>query len=125
MVESAASVRSDTIPDARPAPSASAKGMAKHKAPKAKERKMFARCASAAPFAMRWTSATSSGANTATMTAKAHCSERGKRSPAKEERVSATDHIPSAPRSEEHTSELQSLMRKAYDAFCLKKKKTI
>src|SRR3546814_4660922 len=28
-------------------------------------------------------------------------------------------------RSEEHTSELQSLMRKSYDVFCLKKKKTI
>src|SRR3546814_993820 len=27
------------------------------------------------------------------------------------------------PRSEEHTSELQSLMRNAYDVFCLKKKK--
>src|SRR3546814_2884182 len=28
-------------------------------------------------------------------------------------------------RSEEHTSELQSLMRISYDVFCLKKKKTI
>src|SRR3546814_9384523 len=28
------------------------------------------------------------------------------------------------PRSEEHTSELQSLMRISYDVFCLKKKKT-
>src|SRR3546814_8699011 len=28
-------------------------------------------------------------------------------------------------RSEEHTSELQSLMRISYDGFCLKKKKTI
>src|SRR3546814_1766478 len=27
-------------------------------------------------------------------------------------------------RSEEHTSELQSLMRHSYDVFCLKKKKT-
>src|SRR3546814_9805271 len=27
-------------------------------------------------------------------------------------------------RSEEHTSELQSLMRSSYDAFCLKKKNT-
>src|SRR3546814_3295589 len=27
-----------------------------------------------------------------------------------------------APRSEEHTSELQSLMRTSYDVFCLKKK---
>src|SRR3546814_3936765 len=30
-----------------------------------------------------------------------------------------------APRSEEHTSELQSLMRISYAVFCLKKKKTI
>src|SRR3546814_8879824 len=29
------------------------------------------------------------------------------------------------PRSEEHTSELQSLMRTSYAVFCLKKKKTI
>src|SRR3546814_3156017 len=29
-----------------------------------------------------------------------------------------------APRSEEHTSELQSLMRSSYAVFCLKKKKT-
>src|SRR3546814_972036 len=31
---------------------------------------------------------------------------------------------PSLPRSEEHTSELQSLMRISYAVFCLKKKKT-
>src|SRR3546814_1632139 len=30
-----------------------------------------------------------------------------------------------APRSEEHTSELQSLMRISYAVFCLKKKKSI
>src|SRR3546814_8175473 len=30
---------------------------------------------------------------------------------------------PPPPRSEEHTSELQSLMRISYPAFCLKKKK--
>src|SRR3546814_7605483 len=30
----------------------------------------------------------------------------------------------SQPRSEEHTSELQSLMRISYDVFCLQKKKT-
>src|SRR3546814_9127440 len=29
------------------------------------------------------------------------------------------------PRSEEHTSELQSLMRTSYAVFCLKKKKTL
>src|SRR3546814_3137824 len=32
---------------------------------------------------------------------------------------------PDPPRSEEHTSELQSLMRISYAVFCLKKKKTI
>src|SRR3546814_1557602 len=32
--------------------------------------------------------------------------------------------IPGALRSEEHTSELQSLMRISYAVFCLKKKKT-
>src|SRR3546814_4810755 len=31
---------------------------------------------------------------------------------------------PATPRSEEHTSELQSLMRISYAVFCLKKKKT-
>src|SRR3546814_8379028 len=33
-------------------------------------------------------------------------------------------HAAAAPRSEEHTSELQSLMRISYAVFCLKKKKT-
>src|SRR3546814_8842366 len=32
--------------------------------------------------------------------------------------------VPGAARSEEHTSELQSLMRISYAVFCLKKKKT-
>src|SRR3546814_3259594 len=32
--------------------------------------------------------------------------------------------IEQPPRSEEHTSELQSLMRHSYAVFCLKKKKT-
>src|SRR3546814_5713941 len=32
------------------------------------------------------------------------------------------DHAPAAKRSEEHTSELQSLMRISYAVFCLKKK---
>src|SRR3546814_5626305 len=31
---------------------------------------------------------------------------------------------PSISRSEEHTSELQSLLRTSYDVFCLKQKKT-
>src|SRR3546814_3713058 len=37
---------------------------------------------------------------------------------------SATRTMASARRSEEHTSELQSLMRISYAVFCLKKKKT-
>src|SRR3546814_9281959 len=32
--------------------------------------------------------------------------------------------LPTRPRSEEHTSELQSLMRISYAVFCLKKKKS-
>src|SRR3546814_10107858 len=35
------------------------------------------------------------------------------------------DHGGESGRSEEHTSELQSLMRISYAVFCLKKKKTI
>src|SRR3546814_6940321 len=38
--------------------------------------------------------------------------------------ASATDVALCAMRSEEHTSELQSLMRISYAVFCLKKKKT-
>src|SRR3546814_8908697 len=34
------------------------------------------------------------------------------------------DHFATAGRSEEHTSELQSLMRISYAVFCLKKKNT-
>src|SRR3546814_6537503 len=42
--------------------------------------------------------------------------------------LAADGHLPGAlhevpPRSEEHTSELQSLMRISYAVFCLKKKK--
>src|SRR3546814_7684373 len=37
--------------------------------------------------------------------------------------MSATLGDPAEARSEEHTSELQSLMRISYDVFCLKKKK--
>src|SRR3546814_7344726 len=36
---------------------------------------------------------------------------------------SDTDHVLRCLRSEEHTSELQSLMRISYAVFCLKKKK--
>src|SRR3546814_10538290 len=38
-------------------------------------------------------------------------------------RVAAVDQTPRYLRSEEHTSELQSLMRISYAVFCLKKKK--
>src|SRR3546814_3681154 len=41
--------------------------------------------------------------------------------PLRRQRLSKT---PAARRSEEHTSELQSLMRISYAVFCLKKKKT-
>src|SRR3546814_8540117 len=37
--------------------------------------------------------------------------------------ITKPDEIPEALRSEEHTSELQSLMRISYDALCLKKTK--
>src|SRR3546814_6419477 len=40
-----------------------------------------------------------------------------------EQRLRAADRLRGM-RSEEHTSELQSLMRISYAAFCLKKKKT-
>src|SRR3546814_5529529 len=39
--------------------------------------------------------------------------------------ASALEDIIKQPRSEEHTSELQSLMRISYAVFCLKKKNTI
>src|SRR3546814_6625068 len=38
--------------------------------------------------------------------------------------VRRPDRWPRSPRSEEHTSELQSLMRTSYAVFCLKKKMT-
>src|SRR3546814_5970148 len=41
------------------------------------------------------------------------------------ERCDAARRYPSQKRSEEHTSELQSLMRISYAVFCLKKKKKI
>src|SRR3546814_2098176 len=41
------------------------------------------------------------------------------------EALAGLDLPPVIPRSEEHTSELQSLMRISYAVFCLKKKNTI
>src|SRR3546814_6529483 len=40
-------------------------------------------------------------------------------------RVAARPYTPEDLRSEEHTSELQSLMRTSYAVFCLKKKKKL
>src|SRR3546814_1574979 len=48
-----------------------------------------------------------------------HCLRRS----ALEQVVERGDDDQAAPRSEEHTSELQSLMRISYAVFCLKKKK--
>src|SRR3546814_8091271 len=39
------------------------------------------------------------------------------------EQLDKEGHLPQVGRSEEHTSELQSLMRISYAVFCLKKKK--
>src|SRR3546814_6854661 len=60
-----------------------------------------------------------------------HCATRPDTSelPSSEPSISGSSCSPSASslqhtdRSEEHTSELQSLMRNSYDVFCLKKKK--
>src|SRR3546814_5327815 len=40
-------------------------------------------------------------------------------------RMAASSSVSTRPRSEEHTSELQSLMRISYAVFCLKKKNTV
>src|SRR3546814_1549058 len=52
--------------------------------------------------------------------------EQGKsgKQDAKDQSSAKDDAQPSDQRSEEHTSELQSLMRISYAVFCLKKKKT-
>src|SRR3546814_9013137 len=55
------------------------------------------------------------------------CGSRGRACPAWSTSPCASDSCPcrktEVPRSEEHTSELQSLMRISYAVFCLKKKK--
>src|SRR3546814_8568121 len=48
---------------------------------------------------------------------------RGLKELAKRKRIKNSDTFP-VERSEEHTSELQSLMRNSYAVFCLKKKNT-
>src|SRR3546814_7838849 len=56
---------------------------------------------------------------------RAHCASENQKKSAIDAASSlkAVNHK-SGTRSEEHTSELQSLMRISYDVFCLKKKKT-
>src|SRR3546814_8053607 len=49
---------------------------------------------------------------------------RPRRLPAATMHKSLGSAVDAAPRSEEHTSELQSLMRISYADFCLKKKKS-
>src|SRR3546814_4800602 len=59
------------------------------------------------------------------------CADRHCRSAERAARLGRSDHHGGGqqpgrlPRSEEHTSELQSLMRISYAVFCLKKKKKI
>src|SRR3546814_1833375 len=48
---------------------------------------------------------------------------QGRRAGAAREPDPGQHHLPEPVRSEEHTSELQSLMRISYAVFCLKKKK--
>src|SRR3546814_2004192 len=48
----------------------------------------------------------------------------GGRAAGESERGRGGDEMAAGERSEEHTSELQSLMRISYAVFCLKKKKT-
>src|SRR3546814_1846611 len=55
--------------------------------------------------------------------ARSRSSSRCRRRRADPERVRPRRHRLPARRSEEHTSELQSLMRISYAVFCLKKKK--
>src|SRR3546814_15171240 len=52
-----------------------------------------------------------------------HAAQRPTPGPARRRRAQSLPVAP-AHRSEEHTSELQSLMRISYAVFCLKKKKT-
>src|SRR3546814_7867672 len=51
-----------------------------------------------------------------------HAEREGKQAPHRADRTHGDDRVQHE-RSEEHTSELQSLMRNSYAVFCLKKKK--
>src|SRR3546814_3454591 len=53
------------------------------------------------------------------------CLRRGDCQGCRHHATPAVTHVVMAARSEEHTSELQSLMRISYAVFCLKKKKRI
>src|SRR3546814_2824558 len=66
------------------------------------------------------TTATRTSSSGSRASAKRARSEGG----AREERIARRFWAGVAARSEEHTSELQSLMRISYAVFCLKKKKT-
>src|SRR3546814_10735596 len=68
-------------------------------------------CVGTCTPATRWPSRHSQASPTSTMLARSHASGRASRR--------------AISRSEEHTSELQSLMRISYAVFCLKKKKNI
>src|SRR3546814_2889283 len=52
------------------------------------------------------------------------CCRRPRRTPHRPHRPAWPRRRPHRPETEEHTSELQSLMRTSYAVFCLKKKKT-
>src|SRR3546814_3743428 len=60
---------------------------------------------------------------TSTLSEEKAASARDQQARAARENVSGVDLDVEAARSEEHTSELQSLMRSSYAVFCLKKKK--
>src|SRR3546814_4389671 len=49
----------------------------------------------------------------------------GRRQEALDRAIAGREHMAAMTRSEEHTSELQSLMRISYAVFCLKKKKNM
>src|SRR3546814_6736758 len=69
---------------------------------------------------------TAGGAERCGQSARVHArqpSPIGAASPARSIPRAAVSGAPSPARSEEHTSELQSLMRNSYAVFCLKKKK--
>src|SRR3546814_8519512 len=71
-----------------------------------------------------WPANTSSASRPSIGAASAVCSERGLRSHGNRRALTVRDAqcASSASRSEEHTAELQSLMRIAYAVFCLKQK---